>query len=107
LAIQLVFVFIVETEPNDPFQSLALHVRLPRGEPKVMQLPLHTFADGKTDKESRWCLKYPLLYPMPILQQGQIEAKVIHEKGEIICATAPFIVLRPPPPLDPNVSISR
>ena len=43
-----------------------------------------------------WCLKYPLLFTTPILRPGPVEAKVIHEKGEISTA-APFIVLRPIP----------
>jgi hypothetical protein len=95
ISTQLVFVFLVETEPNDPFKSLALSVKLPGGDPRVLGLPIETFVVGKTDKESRWMLKYPFLYSMPVLQQGQIEAKVIHENGEIICKAAPFIILRP------------
>jgi hypothetical protein len=94
-AVQLVFVFLIETDPNDPFQTLVLQVKLPGGEPKSMALPLHTFRDGVSD-QVKWCLKYPLLYPTPVLRPGQIEAKVIHERGEIICSAAPFIVLRPP-----------
>ncbi len=94
-AIQLVFVFLVETDPNDRFQTLVLQVKLPGEAPKSMALPLHTFKDGATD-QIRWFMKYPFLYRSPVLRRGQIEAKVIHEKGEIICSAAPIIILWEP-----------
>ena len=42
--------------------------------------------------KKRWCLKYPWLIKNAVLNQGYIEAKVIHERGEIVLA-APYISL--------------
>jgi hypothetical protein len=92
---QLVFVFIIETDPTDPYQSLTVHVELPGGDSRHMVLPLKNFAPGEADKR-RWSLKYPLLFSNPILQAGPIFANVIHESG-ILFTGAPVIVLRPPP----------
>jgi hypothetical protein len=93
---QLVFAFIIETAPDDPYQSIELKVELPGGDTRNLVLPLSRFVPGQADQR-RWCLKHPLLFSNPILRPGPIEAKVIHEKGEISTA-APFIVLREPFP---------
>jgi hypothetical protein len=88
---QLVFLFVIETSPDDPYQRLALHVELPGGDSRNLELPINKFVPGISDQR-RWCLKYPLLFSAPILRPGPIEAKVIHEQGEISTA-APFISL--------------
>jgi hypothetical protein len=87
---QLVFLFLVETSPDDPFKSLELHVVLPGGDSRHQPLALEKFTPGMADQR-RWSLKYPLLFASPILNTGPIEATVIHEKGTISTA-APFIV---------------
>jgi hypothetical protein len=91
---QLVFAFIIETAPDDPYQAIQLSVTLPGGDHRRVDLPLARFVAGESDK-IRWCLKFPLLFASAILRPGSIEAKVIHEKGEILTAT-PSIVLREP-----------
>jgi hypothetical protein len=94
VATQLVFVFIVETEPDDPYKHLAVRVELPSGDARQLQLPLHTFVSGEADK-IRWCVKYPMLFQAPILTPGPIVTSAIHENGMILTA-APVIIFRPP-----------
>jgi hypothetical protein len=92
-ALQLVFFFITETDISDPFQSFAVEVTLPGSEPIRTAVPIMPAAivaaanPGKT----RLSYRHPLLVPAPVLRPGQIKAKLIHEKGEII-VTAPWIV---------------
>jgi hypothetical protein len=90
---QLVFLFIIETSPDDPYQKVELLVQLPGGESRHLPLTISNLRLGAADQR-RWCLKYPLLFNSPILRPGPIEAKVIHERGEISTA-APFILLNP------------
>jgi hypothetical protein len=92
---QLIFVFLIETSPDDPYQNLELRVELPGGDFRRLSLgPLSRFVPEVSDQR-RWSLKYPLLFVNPILRPGPIEATVIHEAGVISTAT-PFIVVRPP-----------
>jgi hypothetical protein len=93
-ATQLVFLFIIETDPTDPYQSLTVYVELPGGESRHMALPIKTFIQGETDK-LRWLVKYPLLFANPVLRAGPIFANVVHENGMIFTG-APVVVLRPP-----------
>jgi hypothetical protein len=92
-AVQLVFLFIIETDPNDPYQSLELEIALPGMQKNRMAIPVSRLVPSHSDK-MRWCLKYPFLVVSPLLRPGPIEAKIIHEKGEISVA-GPTIVLRP------------
>lgn len=89
-AAQLIFLFVIETDPDDLFQKLELHVALPGGDSRHLVLPLPKFVPTLSDQR-RWTLKYPLLFTNPILKPGPIEATVLHEKGTISTA-APFIV---------------
>ena len=73
IANQLVFVFQIETEPNDLFQQITLRVELPGGDSRQQMLTLQTFRDGLADK-IRWSLKFPLLFQNPILKPGPIIA---------------------------------
>jgi hypothetical protein len=88
---QLVFAFFVETDPDDPFQRLELHVALPGGDERHMIVSLPSLRDGQADK-IRWSLKFPLLFQNPRLKPGPIKATVTHEKG-ILTPAAPVIVL--------------
>jgi hypothetical protein len=97
---QLIFLFIIETSPDDPYQMLSLHVQLPGGDSRFLSLSIPNLRPGLADQQQRWCLKYPLLFQNPILRPGPIEAKVIHEKGEILTA-APFIILQEAAPPSP------
>jgi hypothetical protein len=92
---QLVFVFLIEASPDDPYQTLELSVELPGGQQRLrhpINVPALRPAAGDT---LRWSLKQPLLFPSVVLHPGPIIAKVIHDKGEITTA-APFIVLNRP-----------
>jgi hypothetical protein len=91
---QLLFVFLIETSPDDPYRTLELSVELPGGQNTRLPIVVPTLRPSAGD-QIRWSLKYPLLLPSPLLRAGPIVAKVIHEQGEISTA-APFIVLRPP-----------
>jgi hypothetical protein len=90
---QLVFIFILEADADDPFQEITLRIDLPGGDFREQQVALQRLTDGQADKV-RWRLHYPLLFQNPILRAGPILAKVTHEKGELTPA-APFIVMRP------------
>jgi hypothetical protein len=88
---QLIFMFIIETAPDDPFQTLEVAVELPGGDSRRLPIGLPGTILSVSDQR-RWCTKFPLLFARPILKPGFIEAKVIHERGEI-SAAAPAIVL--------------
>ena len=88
---QLIFLFLIETSPDDPYLSLALHVVLPGGDTRHLALETTRFVPTVADQR-RWSLRYPLLFANPILRPGPVEAAVLHEKGTISTA-APFIVL--------------
>jgi hypothetical protein len=88
--IQLVFMFIIETAPDDPFQTLEVAVELPGGDSRRLAIPLGNILS--VSDQRRWSTKFPLLFSRPILRSGFIEARVIHERGEISTA-APAIVV--------------
>jgi hypothetical protein len=95
IANQIVFLFLVETSPDDPFETLELSVELPVSQQSLrhpVNIPSLRLSAGDS---FRWSLKAPLLLSTAILHAGPIIAKVIHEKGEIRAA-APFIVLNKP-----------
>jgi hypothetical protein len=88
---QLVFYFIIESDINDVYRSLTLQVALPESFPIVQLVPIIPQMLTQPNR-SRWTMRWPFLVSQPILNPGRIEAKVIHEKGEIIAGT-PWIVL--------------
>ena len=95
---QLVFMFLIETDITDPFKSLTLQVTLPGESPVNSFIPILPGASqilppGRTKIHYRW----PLIVQMPVLRQGKIDAKIIHESGEL-GANAPWIVLASRPP---------
>jgi hypothetical protein len=95
-ATQLVFVFSVETSPDDPYKKLELFVELPSSQQNLRHpIVLSTLRPSAGD-QLRWSIKYPLLFTSPVLRPGPIIAKVIHDKGEISAAT-PFVVLNVQP----------
>ncbi len=95
---QLLFFFMMETDLTDPFKSLAVEVTLP-GSPPVRNQVFVTFPVPLAAHEgrSRLFYRHPLLIQRPMLRPGRIEAKVIHESGEIIVG-APWIALPPTSP---------
>lgn len=101
IATQLVFFFIMESDPDRPPKRVSLHVELPGGDRRDLNLPMDRFFQTESDKEL-WTLRYPLLYQMAVLRSGKIKAKLVHDEGEIV-VHAPHIVVRPIIPF-PNAS---
>ena len=99
VGVQLVFLFQISTEIDDLFEKLQVQVTLPGQPPTTAEIPIAPFfpAPGHT----RWLLHWPLLARQPVLRPGRIEAKVIHEKGEIPTVT-PWISLATQPPPIPS-----
>ncbi len=99
---QLIFFFIIETDIGEPFKSLAVEDTLPGSPPLrnfVMVPPpqwLELQAKAQPDR-TKFTVRHPLLVPGPILRPGRIEAKVIHDTGEI-AVTSQWITLNPPVP---------
>jgi hypothetical protein len=92
---QLVFFFMAESDIEEPFRSIVVEVTLPDSEAIRQPVPVAwptqmPVQPGRT----RFFLRWPLLVPAPTLRPGHIEAKVIHEGGEILVA-APWIVQNP------------
>jgi hypothetical protein len=94
---QLVFFFIAETDASDPFQSFAVEVTLPGSTPIRNQVALvpPTIVAAANPGRTRLTYRQPLLVPMPLLRPGEIKAKLIHEKGELM-VTAPWIIYNQP-----------
>ena len=92
---QLLFYFMMETEVTDPFRSLTVEVKLP-DIPPIRNQVLVTFPIPPSTHEGRTRLFYrhPLLVQAPTLRPGRIEAKVIHDSGEIAVG-APWITTTP------------
>lgn len=93
---QLVFYFMIETDLSEPFQSLSVQITLPGNDPirQPVFVPPPQFLAAQVQANparSRWYTRHPVLIPAPVLRPGRIEAKVIHESGEIIVVT-PWIV---------------
>lgn len=94
---QLVFVFQIECDFTDPYRSLIAQVTLPGEEPRQMTIPITPTPQGR----KHWTIRWPFLVTLPTLRPGRIEAKVIHEKGELIAGDQ-WIVEIP----SPQVSVS-
>jgi hypothetical protein len=98
---QLVFLFLVTTDLNEPFQSLACQVTLPGAEPFTLNAPT---PNDPVDPEllklgaRRRIYRIPMVLSRPVLRPGRIESKIIHEKGEFSPIGMPFIVKATLPP---------
>jgi hypothetical protein len=100
VANQLVFLFSLEADMEDPFQQVTLEVTFPHQPPRKLEVPLPPFIP--MPDRTRWVLRWPFLIQNAVLQQGRIDAKVIHEKGELVTA-APWISLgQQAPPVQPS-----
>jgi hypothetical protein len=98
---QLVFYFMVETDLKEPLQSLALEISLPQSEPirlpgPAIQPPT-VILPGRTRQFYRW----PQLVQSVFLRPGKIQAKLIHESGEIIVG-GPWVVMATKPEAPPT-----
>jgi hypothetical protein len=86
---------MAESDITDPFQSLMLEVTLPGSDPVRQPVPIFpNIVAASNPGRSRFFYRQPLLIPGPTLRAGHIEAKVIHEKGEIVVGS-PWIILHP------------
>jgi hypothetical protein len=93
---QLIFLFIVEGDLSDPLKSLKVQVKLPSGSSAEAELPiLENVIARQGDDRTRWIAKVPLALQAPIMSAGKIEARVIHDQGQID-VVLPWIVLTPP-----------
>ena len=90
---QLAFLFVVECGVDDRIESLTLEVKLPGNAPEQQVIPIvkSSVLPGRT----KLLYKLPFLIIQPVLHPGRIEAKIIHEKGEIPVA-GPWISLVQP-----------
>lgn len=95
---RLVFVFTIETDIKDPFRSMIVEVTLPGTSPA--QWPVQLIQRPILPGHTRIVLRLPFLVLMPVLRQGHIEAKVIHENGAIV-VSSPWIVVASRPPNAP------
>ena len=86
---------MAETDLDDPFRSLDLEVTLPGSEPVRQSVPVAWPVQPETAGRSKIFVRWPLLISMPTLRPGRIDAKVIHDAGEIVIG-APWITLNPP-----------
>jgi hypothetical protein len=96
---QLVFLFQIATEIDDLFKMLQVQITLPGVPPTTQSIPIAPFVP--VPGHTRWLLHWPLLVRQPVLRPGRIEAKVIHEKGEIVPPT-PWISLAAQDPSMPS-----
>lgn len=90
---QLIFLFVVEGDLDEPIQSAVLEVALPKVEVKRRPLP-GVSPPAATPGRTKWKMLLPFPMSQVELHLGKIEAKVIYDKGEIV-ATAPWIVQLP------------
>jgi hypothetical protein len=74
---------------------MILEVTLPGAPPA--QMPIQVIRPPILPGRTRAVARLQFLVLMPILRQGHIGAKVIHENGEII-VTSPWIVVASSPP---------
>ena len=88
---QLLFYFQMETDIEDAFQSLSVEVTLPGNDPVRHGVPVIWPISGEEGR--RLFYKHPMLIQNPTLRRGRIEAKVIHESGEIVVGTPHIAVV--------------
>jgi hypothetical protein len=93
---QLIFYFMMEADIAEPFKSLAVEVTLPGNQPIRNFVPVMPpeFIKSVSAGRTRAYYRHPLLLQAPVLHPGKIEAKIIHESGEIE-VIAPWIALNP------------
>lgn len=97
MAPQLVFLFLISTAVEDPFQSLVCEITLPGAEPFRFSAPTAYQANPEFIQQGarRIIHRIPVVMQQPVLRPGKTMGKVIHEKGEIEPIGLPFIVKAP------------
>jgi hypothetical protein len=92
---QLVFLFSMESEIADPFKKLHLQVILPGQQTRHLDVQMAPATQMSTGRKY-WLIRQPFLIQNVILRPGQIEAKVMHDEGEIEVGSLPWVSLLPP-----------
>lgn len=90
---QLIFLFVIQTDVRDPFKSLAVEVTMPGGHIVRSSVALPANIVNNPERNSM-TYRVPLIVRQTKLHAGKIEAKVIHEKGELDVVT-PWIIVAP------------
>jgi hypothetical protein len=91
---QLLFVFRVETDIDDPLQSLSVEITFPGQRPVINIIPLPP-NPPKTPNRTKQALTFTIPIVYIDLRPGKIDVKLIHEKGTID-VLAPWIAMVPP-----------
>jgi hypothetical protein len=89
---QLAILFLVEGDRDDPLRSVAAEVTLPGSTPIRQEYPMPPAGDFTgTVAATKWFAKLPFLLAAPMLRPGRIDAKIIHDSGEI-SVSLPWII---------------
>lgn len=95
---QLVFIFVAEADLTDPFRSITLEVTIPGNDSRRVTLPVPPIPQPVGQGRTRQTFRHPFLVQWLTLKPGHIEAKVIHEKGEIVVSSPWITQLESTPP---------
>ncbi|MGO9486764.1 MAG: hypothetical protein ACLPX9_19690 [Rhodomicrobium sp.] len=81
---QMVFIFMVRVGVGELFERLEVEVLFPKeAEPRRQVPPLMIDQTAIPKGRKQISLKWPFLISQPTLNPGRIQAKLIHDKGEI------------------------
>ena len=85
---------LAETDIADPFRTLMGEITFPESSPIRYPIPVLWPTTPQPPDRTRLFARWPILTPTPILRPGKINAKIIHESGEI-AVVAPWIIYTP------------
>jgi len=101
---QIIFLFMIESDVDDPFEKISVEVTLPGQPPALAEMPASALPSSPPPPgRTRQLYKLPLFIQGAILNPGRVDAKVVHEKGEIAVA-GPWITLAPKAQSAPSVA---
>jgi hypothetical protein len=92
---QIIFLFMISTEIDNPFESLACEITLPGSDPIRINISL---SNAPVDEKMRSLgarrriYNFPMMIANPIFRPGRVEGKVIHESGELVPIGLPLII---------------
>jgi hypothetical protein len=95
IAGQLVFLFRLEADQNDLFKQIRLQITLPGESPRTLDVTIPQIGEAPTGR-SRWFTWHPFLIQQAILRPGHVMGKVVHDQGEILVTSLPWITLALP-----------
>jgi hypothetical protein len=92
-AISACVFFTIEADIDDPLDQITIELTLPGEETLSIPSPPISAPSwpANQEKRSRQILRVPAMLNFPRLNAGKIQAKIIHNKGEISVAT-PWII---------------